>query len=185
MVGLGDLPGGEFNSGASAVSADGSVVVGAGRVGEGLASARAYRWNQATGMVALDVMPGAQTTSALDVSGDGTIVVGWYWPTGFPSSPVAAIWTRDGKMRDLKEMLVNDLKYDLTGWELERAFAISADGRWVAGDTSNGEAFLANIAPIPEPSAVTLAAFGLAGLLGCGWRRRREAGGNRREPLNC
>jgi probable HAF family extracellular repeat protein len=176
MVGLGDLPGGGFESIARAVSADGSVVVGGSTTAAG---GKAFRWTQAIGMVELDVMPGAQTTSAGDVSGDGTIVVGWY--ARIPFSPLAAIWTRDGKMRDLKDMLVNDLKYDLTGWDLARAFAISADGRWVAGDGFNpngqGEAWVANIAPIPEPSSVALAGLGLAGLLGYGWRRRRATTG--------
>jgi hypothetical protein len=85
-------------------------------------------------------------------------------------------------------MLVNDLRYDLTGWTLTHTWDISADGRWVVGDgiNPNGqtEAWLANIAPIPEPSSVALAGLGMAALAGYGWRRRREAGGNRREEAN-
>jgi hypothetical protein len=36
------------------------------------------------------------------------------------------------------------------------------------------EAWLAHIAPIPEPSSVALAGLGLAALAGYGWRRRRQ-----------
>jgi hypothetical protein len=35
--------------------------------------------------------------------------------------------------------------------------------------------------PVPEPSAVALVGLGMAGLLGYGWRTRREAVGNRQE----
>jgi probable HAF family extracellular repeat protein len=178
MVGLGDLPGGRFCSNAQAVSADGLVVFGSS-VGAGLVDdSRAFRWTRGTGMVALDLLTGATGSNALDASRDGTIAVGIYLRS---NAYFAAIWTPDGTMRDLREMLVNDLKYDLTGWELRRAYAISADGRWVTGSGTNpsgqDEAWVANIAPIPEPSSVALAGLGLAALAGYGWRRRREATG--------
>jgi probable HAF family extracellular repeat protein len=189
MVGLGFLPGGT-SSGASAVSADGSVVVGSSNFSAGgLAGSRAYRWTQATGMVALDALPGSQSIGVDDVSGDGTIVVGSYThPARNNRRP--AIWTNDGKMRDLQDMLVNDFKYDLTGWVLGDANAISADGRWVTGTGINpsgqSEAWVANIAPIPEPSSVALAGLGLAALAGYGWRRRRQqAIGSRQQEGSC
>ena len=48
MVGLGDLPGGDFYSTAYGVSADGSVVVGRGRSASGV---EAFRWTEATGTI--------------------------------------------------------------------------------------------------------------------------------------
>jgi probable HAF family extracellular repeat protein len=36
----------------------------------------------------------------------------------------------------------------------------------------NAQAFL--LTPIPEPSSIALAAFGFAGLMACGWRRRKR-----------
>ena len=50
MVGLGDLPGGSFNSDALATSADGSVVVGGS---ESASGSEAFRWED-TGTCALD-----------------------------------------------------------------------------------------------------------------------------------
>ena len=50
MVGLGDLPGGNLSSGATAVSADGNVIVGTGSSADGF---EAFLWTPALGMVSL------------------------------------------------------------------------------------------------------------------------------------
>jgi len=71
---LGDLPGGEFDSWAEGVSADGSVVVGHSRTASGT---EAFRWTLADGMVGLGRLPGsADGTWAYGVSGDSTVVIG-------------------------------------------------------------------------------------------------------------
>ena len=75
MVGLGDLPGGIFDSKATGVSADGSVVVGNGTGFYGTA----FRWTQATGMVGLGYLPGGgyyAASYASGVSANGSVVVG-------------------------------------------------------------------------------------------------------------
>ena len=69
---LGTLGGG--SSVASAVSADGSVVVGEARNASGLL--RAFRWTQATGMQDLGTLGGDQS-EAFGVSADGSVVVGY------------------------------------------------------------------------------------------------------------
>lgn len=70
--GLGDLPGGTFDSRGYAVSADGSTAVG---VSAG--SGEAFRWTSAAGMSGLgDLDGGAVSSSASGVSGDGSVVVG-------------------------------------------------------------------------------------------------------------
>ena len=51
MVGLGDLPGGEFRSEAHGVSYDGSVIVGSSYSTAG--RREAFRWTQADGMSGL------------------------------------------------------------------------------------------------------------------------------------
>ena len=74
FMGLGDLPGGQYGSGANAVSADGSTVVGWSFSGEW---EEAFRWTRTTGMVGLGDLPGGMFESyALGVSGDGSVVVG-------------------------------------------------------------------------------------------------------------
>lgn len=68
MQPLGDLGGGLFNSAALGVSHDGSVIVGRGDSG----SPAPFRWTSTGGMQSL----GIGTGWAIDVSGDGSIVVG-------------------------------------------------------------------------------------------------------------
>jgi probable HAF family extracellular repeat protein len=89
MVGLGDLPGGEFSSDARAVSADGNVVVGRSSV---TGRAKAFVWDAANGMVGIEDLlvangvtnvAGWQLLHANGVSADGSTIVGWgINPTG-------------------------------------------------------------------------------------------------------
>lgn len=60
-----------------------------------------------------------------------------------------------------------------SGWFLTNATAINDKGRIVGVGTHNGleHAFL--LTPVPEPSSVVFAAFGLASLAAVGWRRKR------------
>ncbi|HMQ14706.1 MAG TPA: hypothetical protein PKC49_01915 [Phycisphaerae bacterium] len=75
LFGLGDLPGGGFNSAALAVSADGLTIVGYGTTATGMA---AMRWRAETGMVELPGLSGGTLGScALDVSADGSVIVGY------------------------------------------------------------------------------------------------------------
>lgn len=74
--GLGDLPGGNFSSWATAVSADGQVVVGHG-TGTLSADGQAFRWTAAGGMVGLGTLPGGTVSDAYAVSADGSVVVGF------------------------------------------------------------------------------------------------------------
>ena len=154
MVGLGDLAGGDFWSEALAVSADGCVVVGWSESGSGR---EAFRWTESEGIIA---MGGGFGSVAYGVSADGSVIVGG-------SEDVfggAFIWNRGAGMRSLQELLVSDLGLDLTGWALEYATAVSADGLVIVGNgrNPNGQTE-AWIAIIPEPA--TLALFALGALL--------------------
>jgi len=85
--GLGDLPGGGFDSRAAAVSADGRVVVGSsayqevpsdGRIDLGAPPQlyQAFRWTETEGMVGLDLLPGTSSCGAAAVSADGSVIIG-------------------------------------------------------------------------------------------------------------
>ena len=75
LTALGDLPGGAFSSVASAVSGDGTVVIG-GSSSAGIGEA--FRWTQSGGMVGLGDLPGGSFFStAVDTNSDGSVVVGY------------------------------------------------------------------------------------------------------------
>ncbi|HEX6980978.1 MAG TPA: autotransporter domain-containing protein [Alphaproteobacteria bacterium] len=149
MVGLGDLPGGSFGSVANAVSADGSVVVGQGNSAAG---PEAFRWTQADGIVGLGDLPGGGFGStALATSADGSVVVGY--GTGTIGTE-AFLWTQADGMKSLAEILTAN-GVDLTGWNLQRAEGVSADGSVVVGLAIKGGDSLAFIATLGSNSGVT------------------------------
>jgi probable HAF family extracellular repeat protein len=152
-VGLGDLPGGSFYSNANGVSADGSVVVG---VSDSANGNEAFRWTQGTGMVGLGFLEGGLFggSSALGVSADGSVVVG---SSSGANGGGAFIWNSAQGMRSLQQVLTNDYGLDLTGWFLNEANAISADGLTVVGSGTNPngltEAWIASLdgEPVSQP----------------------------------
>src|SRR5437667_12108532 len=70
FIPLGDLAGGEFNSFALGVSADGHVVVGQSSSTLGF---EAFRWSQPDGMHSLGAAPNSAAAAA---SADGSVIVG-------------------------------------------------------------------------------------------------------------
>jgi len=146
MQGLGHLnpnAAGILGSLAYDVSEHGDVVVGMSSVlqGAGLVSSEAFRWTESSGMVSLGDLPGDGIFSAAyGVSGDGSIIVG-SGRTG--AGERAFIWDDVNQMRDLQNVLSTDygLGSALTGWILQSATAISADGKVLAGigRNPNGE----------------------------------------------
>jgi probable HAF family extracellular repeat protein len=66
IVGLGDLPGGALHSVPTAVSSDGSAVVGWGHWGSNLQTdIEAFHWTQSTGMVGLGDIAGIPASALL------------------------------------------------------------------------------------------------------------------------
>jgi uncharacterized membrane protein len=142
---------------ASAVSADGSVVVGLG-------GPDAFRWTAQSGRIGLGDLPGGDFRSfANDVSADGSVIV------GFGTTEIgdeAMFWTQETGMVNLRSFLTSQ-GLDLAGWTLTSVEGVSADGRTVVGSgvnpAGNQEAW---IATIPEPSTIILALLAGAALLG-------------------
>lgn len=69
------VPCGELLSTSHGASADGKVIVGL--AWDNCSVARAFRWEEATGMVDLGTVVANRSTSANGVSGDGRVVVGY------------------------------------------------------------------------------------------------------------
>jgi len=163
MVGMGDLPGFFFDSWATDVSADGSVIVG---LADG-AGPTSFRWTAATGMVDLGKPAGALGSQAWGVSADGSVVVG---DAALPGNIVPTIWDESHGMRNLGDVLVDlGLGPEMAGWDLEQAVAVSADGKTIVGwgynPAGDEEAWVAHLAQpsvveIPTASSAALALFG-------------------------
>ena len=153
-VGLGVLPG-RGGSQANAVSADGSTVVG---YGFSPLVTEAFRWSEIGGMAALgDLEGGGFFSIASGSSSDGSVIVG----TGTTDTGQEAfIWELDSGMQNLHDVLTNDFNLDITGWSLNNAAAVSADGRTIAGQgknpTGSTEAWIAHLGnPIAQPDFPT------------------------------
>ncbi len=131
MVGLDDLAGGEFGSQALDISQDGSAIVGYGTSASGR---EAFRWTSLGGMVGLGDLPGGSFHSeAAGASTGGSVVVGF---GNSASGPAAFIWDATNGMRELAVVLAG-LGFDLTGWTLTKASAVSDDGKVIVGHGTN------------------------------------------------
>jgi probable HAF family extracellular repeat protein len=132
---------------AEGVSRDGSVIVGS------LGSAA--RWTEATGTVLLGDIPGGLLSSiAVDVSSDGSVIVGI---AASESGQQAFVWDPIHGMKVLRDLLT-DLGLPMVGWTLRIASGVSDDGRTIAGwgpspGSVTGEAWRAII---PAPSEYTV-----------------------------
>jgi len=121
--GLGDLGGGDFHSKASAVSANGSVVVG---VSNSASGDEAFRWENGV-MLGLGDLPGGDFYSeATGVSHDGSVVVGYSKPD-WPGLG-AFRWTESEGMQLLGTMP--------GGTEASEALGVSNDGSVIVGLSS-------------------------------------------------
>ena len=122
-----------IGSKAYAVSADGSVIVGASSADsepeDASYSSRAFRWTEETGMVDI----GGSFSGAYGITPNGNVIVG---NMNSNVGSVASVWDFVHGMRSIPEMLEND-GYDLTDWRLTRATAISANGRVIIGEGKN------------------------------------------------
>ena len=161
MVGLGAFA-------ASAVSDDGSVVVGT--LGSG-PTFEAFRWTEATGIVPLGTLGPNNESRARGVSRDGSRVVGYITST-LDDSSQAFIWDAEHGMRLLKDRLEQDCGLDLTGWTLTQAWDVSNNGPTIVGRGINPQGVEeAWRAVLPEPATLALLGLGVLAV----FRRRTRA----------
>jgi probable HAF family extracellular repeat protein len=165
MVGMGDLPGGDFHSEATGVSADGSVIVGAGTVqvpDRIINVPQAFRWTADGGMKALAGVTDlpVEYTGASDVSADGKVVVGY---SSGEQGTVVVRWV-DGVPQNLGHLPgVGTI-----------AMATNGDGSVVIGSTDNrDDVFVWDEAHGIRSVTALLRA---AGVLPEGWRLQGAAG---------
>ncbi|MFT3788295.1 MAG: hypothetical protein QM770_19345 [Tepidisphaeraceae bacterium] len=125
---LGDLPGGSTYSQSTAMSADGSVIVGGSPSAASGTNGEAFRWTAATGMVPLgDLTGGAYNSIALACSADGSVVVG----NGTQAAGTEGFrWTFAGGIVGLGALNPNSFN--------SQAYDVSADGQVVVGYSTDG-----------------------------------------------
>ncbi len=158
MQNLGTLPGGA-KSEATAISTDSSAVAGVSGTPNG---DHTSRWTSGGSMQDLGVLSGGSSSLVFAICGDGSTVAG-------SGDSAAFFWAPALGMVDLNTYLAT-LGIDLTGWTLDIARGISADGSTIAGDgTFNGEGRSSVITGVPTPGAVGL--LGLGGLVAAHLRR--------------
>lgn len=137
------------------ISPDGGTIVGE-------SGAEAFRWTAAGGPVMLgDLLGGNGESRAYDASAGGTVIVGESQASvGFE----AVLWHEHRGLMNLATLLT-DQGVDLTGWDLARATAISADGSTIvgygSGPNASLEAWIATIDPFPVPEPATGLLLGL------------------------
>jgi len=112
---------------AYAVSRGGGAIVGT--VGT-FNAPRAVRWVGEQTVEYLGQLPNQPPSWARGVSDDGEVIVGMYG--GYPQQRVF-IWDRRRGIRDLQNELVDEYGLDLSGWTLQSAHGVSANGRVIVG----------------------------------------------------
>ncbi len=155
MTGLGhlpyiptDIPRAYFDTTGTAISGDGSAVVGTSRMvsldGPFELRHRAFRWTEADGMLDLGELPFVNPLlvdyDAVDVSDQGRKVVGNATLGDAPHGvSIPFLWTEDAGMKLLDAVLIDEfgLLDDLAGWNLGSVAAISDDGLTIVGTGFN------------------------------------------------
>lgn len=131
--GLGDLPGGDFESHAYGVSADGTTVVGDSFSANG--DKEAFKWTDADGIQGLGDLQSTRADSRANAaSRDGTVIVG-SGRAGTKKSTMgsgaAFRWTKSEGMNDLGSLP--------SRYPSGMAQDVSADGRTIVGFSMSGE----------------------------------------------
>ncbi|MBZ5640966.1 MAG: hypothetical protein LAO51_19685 [Acidobacteriia bacterium] len=149
-IGLGDLAGGDSNGTAYDVSDDGNVVVGQSSSAL-YPQGEAFRWTPSGGMVGLGALPGASQCTAMGVSANGSVVVGF---CVIGAGWEAFYWNAGTGMISLRDLLVNTYGLDSGAWTLGSVAGVSADGLTIVGGGSyqgNTQGWVASLSQPPSP----------------------------------
>jgi uncharacterized membrane protein len=134
------MPSGSTTSDGGPISRDGTTMLGDVEFGVG-SPFYGFRWRPGTTpLVFNQTLPGYPTSStqANALSADGSVVVGILLNNAGLRSR-AFIWDGQHGVRDLNAVLTQDYGLNLGNWILNRADAISADGRWIAGNAYHAD----------------------------------------------
>lgn len=151
MLGLGYLKGHNLSV-AYDVSTDGSTIVGrSSNRDERISSA--FMWKNGE-MLSLDSSGSYLHSEAWGISSDSEIIVGHFTHN---HQRKAFIWDSENGMQSLSSFLINEYNFDLQGWTLSEAMAISDNGRFIVG---NGIDPLGNdgawMIEVPEPCSLMI-----------------------------
>jgi len=156
-----DFSVGQGNAEVSAISFDGSVVVGTSE--NASFNEEAFVWTQTGGMVGLGSVDW-NTVIISSISADGSVAVGE--AENAEGNEVAFLWDNVNGTRDLKEVLIADgiLESILAEWNYLAGIDVSSDGLTIVGNGEFGDqdglydsrAWIARIDPavVPEPSSL-------------------------------
>jgi probable HAF family extracellular repeat protein len=163
MKNLGDLPGGEIDARAQAVSDDGRIVAGQSSSAVGKES---FIWTEQSGMIALGDLPGGIFESKpVDISADGRVILG-NGSTDQGQTPY--LWDAEHGLRSLPEVFADQGIAFTESFAEMWANGMSAEGRFIVGGarvtpTSVPISWFAEIKPVPEPATWLLAMFAAVG----------------------
>jgi hypothetical protein len=146
--------------------------MGLGRFGDEPPYDDAFIWTEQGGHQYIGTVDGWISSHGLDISYDGSTVVGYLLNNPIPYEDYAAyIWNEQDGVRLIQDMLASDYNLDLAGWTLINASGISDDGLTIVGNGINPDGVEEGwIATIPEPATIIL--FALGGVI---LRRTRDA----------
>lgn len=148
LVYPGNLGGDSTGGSADAVSADGSILVGTSDAADG--TYHAFRWTEASGMVALPAVLNQQLARASALTPDGAIIVGSA-SIGSLTNPRPVVWANNAAT----------LLPMLNPGGIGGAAGVSADGRIIVGQSAGRavrwvEGQIENLGTLPGGSASAL-----------------------------
>lgn len=144
-----------------ALNADGSVATGYSQSADGN---RAFRWVDGEGMASLGALAPTAQSYGQAISANGDVITGFSLDGGVKT---AFRWTQPDGMISLADILASN-NIDITGWTLDQARGLSADGTLIVGTGTFGgveQAFImtSTVLVSPEDLANSLVPTGTSG----------------------